>query len=483
MAASMFLVLDFCLKRTNLHSLKAIFFIPITLALFTTSCVLFYISSTSNSLLVYSSQNHVVHLKHSTNGVVFSASISTPQNQEFSNLSTRGPFSNSSEPHSSSTFGFPNPVEFQKVSHAALASDLGNTRPSSGNYVNNEVFHDRDIFMENYKAMNKSLKIYVYSHRRDHPFANILLPVDFEPGGNYASESYFKKVLMSSHFVTKDPSRADLFFLPFSIARLRHDPRVGIHGIQDFIRNYIFNISHEYPYWNRTGGADHFYVACHSVGRFAMEKVIEVKFNAIQVVCSSSYYLSAYVPHKDASLPQIWPRGGDHPDFASYERKMLVFFAGSLNSPVRQRLFQAWGNDTEISVQTGQLKRPYTEELLDSKFCLHVKGFEVNTARIGDALYYGCVPVIIANHYDLPFADILNWKSFSVVVATLDIPLLKKILQAISSDEYLMLKNNVFTVRQHFQWHLFPVDYDAFYMVMHELWQRRSSLRVLGDFQ
>lgn len=186
--------------------------------------------------------------------------------------------------------------------------------------MNNEVFHDRDIFMEDYREMNRSLKIYVYPHRRDDPYANALLPVNFEPGGNYASESYFKKVLMKSHFVTSDPSEADLFFLPFSIARLRHDPRVGVRGIQDFIRDYIFNISRNYPYWNRTNGADHFYVACHSIGRSAMEKAEEVKFNAIQVVCSSSYFLSGYIAHKDASLPQIWPRQGDPPNLASSKR-------------------------------------------------------------------------------------------------------------------------------------------------------------------
>lgn len=182
------------------------------------------------------------------------------------------------------------------------------------------MFHDRDIFTENYKEMNKSLRIYVYPHRLDHPFSNALLPVDFEPGGNYASESYFKKVLVKSHFITKDPVKADLFFMPFSIARLRHDPRVGINGLQDFIASYVLNISHEYPYWNRTGGTDHFYVACHSVGRSAMAKTIEVKLNAIQVVCSSSYFLSAYVAHKDVSLPQIWPRKGPASDLRSNDR-------------------------------------------------------------------------------------------------------------------------------------------------------------------
>ncbi|GFQ02489.1 probable glycosyltransferase at5g03795 [Phtheirospermum japonicum] len=340
-----------------------------------------------------------------------------------------------------------------------------------------EPFHDSDVFFENYNEMNRSLKIYVYPHRQDEPFANVLLPVDFEPGGNYASESYFKKVLFSSHFVTMNSSAADLFFLPFSIARLRHDPRVGVNGIQDFVSDYIFNISHQYSYWNNSRGADHFYVACHSIGRSAMKKAVEVKLNAIQVVCSASYYLASYVAHKDASLPQIWPRRGDPPNLAN-KRSKLAFFAGSINSPVREKLLQTWGNDSEISVNFGHLPTSYSEALQRSKFCLHVKGFEVNTARIGDALYYGCVPVIIANHYDLPFQDILNWRSFSIVVATLDIPLLKKILRGVSDKEYSTLRRNVLKVRKHFQWHLSPVDYDAFYLVMYELWLRRSSSRL-----
>lgn len=149
-----------------------------------------------------------------------------------------------------------------------------------------------------------------------------------------------------------------------------------------------------------------------------------------------------------------------------------------MNSPVRERLIQVWKNDSEISVHLGRLTTPYADELLGSKFCLHVKGFEVNTARIADSLYYGCVPVIIANHYDLPFSDILNWRSFSIVIATLDIPLLKQVLKGISPDEYLTLQGNVLKVRKHFQWHVSPVDYDAFYMVMYELWLRRSSVRV-----
>ncbi|KAL1545608.1 putative glycosyltransferase [Salvia divinorum] len=344
---------------------------------------------------------------------------------------------------------------------------------------NDDAFHDRTLFTEEYTRMKKSMKIYAYPHGKNETFANVLLPVDSEPGGNYASESYFKKALFKSHFLTNDPSEADLFYLPFSIASLRHDKRVGVGGIQTYVKNYVRGISQSYPFWNRTGGADHFYVACHSVGRTAMDKAVQVKLNAIQVVCSSSYFLPGYVSHKDASIPQIWPRKGPRPTRPPSHRQNLAFYAGAMNSRVRESLVKTWRNDSEISVHRARLKTPYSESLLRSKFCIHAKGFEVNTARIGDALYYGCVPVVLADHYDLPYADILNWESFSVVLSASDIPIMKRVLlEMVRSGEYLRLQENVVRVQKHFQWHSVPVNYDAFYMVMYELWLRRSHVKI-----
>ncbi|XP_073109622.1 probable glycosyltransferase At5g03795 [Elaeis guineensis] len=444
------------------------FFVPTGVTLLTSILLLVYISSTSNYLLHL--HNTRLRLTSSLGSALFPPSI----HQDPPSLATgvsdvpRSPGSEKASPFWDAS-GLEGRIDQSSRSRRQFGS--------KGKGFNNQVFHDKYIFTEDYKEMNRSFKVFVYPHSKDHPFAHALLPVDFEPGGNYASESYFKKALMQSHFITKDPLEADLFFLPFSIARLRHDPRVDVGGISEFIRNYMTDIKQNYPYWNQSGGANHFYVACHSVGRSAMEKAEEVRLNAIQVVCSSNYFLSGYVAHKDASLPQIWPRHGTPPNIFSSKRARLAFFSGSVNSPIRKRLIEAWGNDSEIFVHAGHVTTPYKEGLLNSKFCLHVKGFEVNTARIGDAIYFGCVPVVIANHYDLPFADILNWKSFSIVVATLDIPLLKKILHDVSPEQYVMLQKNVFEVRKHFQWHSLPVDYDAFCMVMYELWLRRSAVK------
>lgn len=344
----------------------------------------------------------------------------------------------------------------------------------------NEAFHDRNLFLQDYNQMNTTLKIYAYPHSKDDPFANVLkLHPNSDPSGNYASEAHFKNSLFKSHFLTSDPSQAHLFFLPFSIATMRHDKRIGVKGIPTFVQNYITNISSQYSFWNRSGGADHFYVACHSVGRSAMDKALQVKLNAIQVVCSSSYFLSGYVAHKDASIPQIWPREGKPPTRLPSERKQLAFYAGAMNSRERAFLVRTWEKDLDISVHRARVKTPYSKALLGSKFCIHAKGFEVNTARIGDALYYGCVPVILADHYDLPYADVLNWNSFSVVVPIADIPNLKSILEGIGYDGYLKLYRNVESVQKHFLWHHLPADFDAFHMVMYELWLRRSHVRII----
>lgn len=160
-------------------------------------------------------------------------------------------------------------------------------------------------------------------------------------------------------------------------------------------------------------------------------------------------------------------------------RKQLAFFSGSISSPVRAALRKCWRNDTDILTSFHRSHTDNGEQQLRSKFCLHVKGYEVNTVRVTDAIHYGCVPVILANQYDLPLADILDWRTFSVVVHYIDIPVLKKILQGITFDHFASLQTNVLKVRKHFKWNVPPLDYDAFNMAMFELWLRRSSVRIM----
>ena len=126
-----------------------------------------------------------------------------------------------------------------------------------------------------------------------------------------------------------------------------------------------------------------------------------------------------------------------------------------------------------MDIFSGNPPFPYEEGFRRSKFCLHVKGYAVNTARVSDSIHYGCIPVILSNYYELPFANVLDWSKFSVVINHRDIAMLKKVLLSLNPRLYLAKYCNLLKVRRHFVWHAPPRGYDSFYMTAHQLWLRR----------
>ena len=112
--------------------------------------------------------------------------------------------------------------------------------------------------------MESTLKVYVYREGQR--------PIMHTPTavlkGIYASEGWFMKQLEDHNkFVTKDPQKAHLYYLPFSSRMLRVKLYVQkSHSRTDmvqYLQDYLDLIAGKYPFWNRTGGADHFLVACH----------------------------------------------------------------------------------------------------------------------------------------------------------------------------------------------------------------------------
>lgn len=110
--------------------------------------------------------------------------------------------------------------------------------------------------------MERILKVYIY---RDGA-----RPIFHTPHlrGIYASEGWFMKLMEENkQFVVKDPSRAHLFYIPYSARQLELALYVpGSHNLRPlslFLKDYVNGIAAKYPFWNRTRGSDHFLVACH----------------------------------------------------------------------------------------------------------------------------------------------------------------------------------------------------------------------------
>ncbi|XP_042483957.1 uncharacterized protein LOC122064319 [Macadamia integrifolia] len=184
------------------------------------------------------------------------------------------------------------------------------------------------------------------------------------------------------------------------------------------------------------------------------------------------------------SLPETYVRypkdplrglGGNPPS----KRPILAFFAGNMHGYVRPILLQYWENrdpDMKIFGQMGhgsKDKVKYINYMKSSKYCICAKGYEVNSPRVVEAIFYECIPVILSDNFVPPFFDVLEWESFAVFVPEKDIPNLKEILLSIPEARLRQLQLRVKKVQKHFLWHSKPVKYDLFHMILHSIWYNR----------
>nr|BAK00152.1 predicted protein [Hordeum vulgare subsp. vulgare] len=346
------------------------------------------------------------------------------------------------------------------------------------------LYRNMSVFKRSYELMERLLKVFIY-----HDGAK---PIFHSPElkGIYASEGWFMKLIEADqNFVVRDPNRAHLFYLPYSSRQLEHNLYVPGSNTLDplsvFVKNYIDMISAKFPYWNRTKGADHFFVACHDWGPYTTKLHDELRKNTIKALCNADVSEGVFIRGRDVSLPETYIKSARRPvrDIGgkpAAERSILAFFAGQMHGRVRPVLKYWGGKDTDMRIYSRiprQITRRmnYAKHMKSSKYCICPMGYEVNSPRIVEAIYYECVPVIIADNFVLPFDDALDWSAFSVVVAEKDVPKLKAILLAIPESRYITMRSNVKKVQRHFLWHAKPVKYDIFHMILHSVWFSRVN--------
>ncbi|MED6173435.1 hypothetical protein PIB30_059357 [Stylosanthes scabra] len=340
------------------------------------------------------------------------------------------------------------------------------------------IYHNVSMFKRSYELMEQMLKVYVY-REGDRP----ILHTPFLTG-IYASEGWFMKQMEAyKRFITNDPKTAHLFYLPFSSRQLVSTLYVkdshSHKNLIQYLHNYVELIAGKHPFWNRTGGADHFLVSCHD---WAPSETKVDMSNCIRALCNADVK-EGFFFGKDVSLPETNVRTDKNPTRdlggkSASKRKTLAFFAGKMHGYVRPILLQHWENkdpDMKIFGKLPNYKgdRNYIEYMKSSKYCICAKGYEVNSPRVVEAIFYECVPVIISDNFVPPFLEALNWETFSVTVLEKDIPNLKSILLSIPEKRYLRLQMRVKKVQKHFLWHKNPVKYDLFHMILHSVWYNR----------
>ncbi|KAJ9181478.1 hypothetical protein P3X46_009605 [Hevea brasiliensis] len=353
--------------------------------------------------------------------------------------------------------------------------------PMGPMYWNSKVFH------RSYLEMEKQFKVFVYEEGEPPVFHNGPCKSIYSMEGNF-----IHRMEMDDQFRTKDPNKAHVYFLPFSVAMMVQF--VYVHNSHDFgpirrtVRDYVSLIAGKYPFWNRSVGADHFMLACHDWGPETSFAIPYLEKNSIRALCNANTS-ERFNPMKDVSFPEINLQtgttrgliGGPSPS----RRSILAFFAGGVHGPIRPILLEHWEDkDDDIRVHKYLPKGvSYYEMMRKSKFCLCPSGYEVASPRVVEAFYAGCVPVLISDHYVPPFSDVLNWKSFSVEIPVSDIPNLKRILMSISTRQYIRMQRRGQQIRRHFEVNSPPKRYDVFHMILHSIWLRRLNVRISDNQQ
>ncbi|XP_031091720.1 probable glycosyltransferase At3g07620 isoform X4 [Ipomoea triloba] len=255
--------------------------------------------------------------------------------------------------------------------------------------------------------------------------------------------------------------------------------------LERVVGDYVRIVSTKYAFWNRSLAADHFMLSCHDWGPRSTWYVHGLYFSAIRALCNANTS-EFFNPKKDVPIPEInLKNGGSIGPIGGLpysERTILAFFAGALHGRIRPALFRHWrGKDEDIKVYEKVPEGTSYEDMVrKSKFCLCPSGFEVASPRIVEAIYAECVPVLISQHYVLPFSDVLDWDKFSISVSVEELPELKKILLGVSEDRYVAMRENVRQARRHFVVNDVPKRYDVFHMIVHSVWLRRLNVRICG---
>ncbi|ONK71814.1 uncharacterized protein A4U43_C04F12670 [Asparagus officinalis] len=267
----------------------------------------------------------------------------------------------------------------------------------------------------------------------------------------FAAEVAIHEALLTSKFRTLNPDEADFFFVPVYVS-CNFSTVNGFPSLthaRSLIASSIAEIKTKFPFWNRTNGQDHIFVASHDYGAcfHAMEDVAIA--DGIPGFLKSSILLQTFgviSPHRCQEAehvlipPYIPPEVLRSPPPETKKRDIFVFFRGKMevhpknisgryySKKVRTAVWNQYSNNRKFYLRRKRFDG-YQSEISRSVFCLCPLGWAPWSPRLVESVALGCVPVIIADGIRLPFPDAVNWRDISLTVPESDVGELESILE------------------------------------------------------
>ncbi|VFQ63840.1 unnamed protein product [Cuscuta campestris] len=319
----------------------------------------------------------------------------------------------------------------------------------------------------------------------------------------FASEVAIHRALETSDDVrTFDPWEADFFFVPVYVScnfsSVNGFPAIG-HA-RSLMSAAVSLVSSEHPFWNRSGGADHVFVASHDFGscfhtledRAVSDGVPEFLKNSVIL---QTFGVKYNHPCQDVEHvvipPYVSPESVRSTLTATAmsdgRREIFAFFRGKMEvrpknvsgrfygKRVRTAILQKYGNDRKFYLRRHSFAG-YQSEILRSTFCLCPLGWAPWSPRLVESVVLGCVPVIIADGIRLPFPSAVPWEEISVTVREKDVQKLRPILEKVAATNLTNIQRRLMdpSVRRALLYNVPMVEGDATWQVLRALTDRLS---------
>ncbi|WZN63134.1 exostosin-like glycosyltransferase [Chloropicon roscoffensis] len=251
----------------------------------------------------------------------------------------------------------------------------------------------------------------------------------------------------------------------------------AVKDLNSLFEQTLDEIQSSYPHWSRTEGRDHIFVFPSERGPSLLNQAnLQRIRKSIFLTGATSYKPLVFEPWKDVVLPTYrWPDKanatspqGAVEEQAAGEREVLVHFRGAVPgledkqpSGLTYQLQRALdGSDLEDrEFVFGDLDEDCADldcvrgEMRRSVFCLCPGGdFEGWSLRLYNAIAAGCIPVILSNKAELPFAQLLDYSRFSVKVAEEDAGRLPEILKGLGRTKIQNKQKELRLVAPRFSW-------------------------------
>ena len=310
----------------------------------------------------------------------------------------------------------------------------------------------------------------------------------------YAAAGFLPRMVMNSPFYEKDWRKAD-----FSIVILYARHYAG--GVTILQQQCLQRLQKYSLAFQKTQGRNHFFIFTDSRGACSLDgKFKDVEFLKHHVIGQhgevynknkfffrrgSGPLLRCYDYKRDVNIPtpniHTFPDDGSgYEDMYSitHNKSLLMFYAG-WNYDTRMKLVNYYKNDSDVIVRRSIPKYDYNTNMSRTKYCPVCGGFSQWTPRLMEAIYYGCIPVILSDHWELPFSHIVNWTKFSVRVMSNQYKNIKEIIRSLPYDE---MHKNLKLVQPIFRYHLHSyTENDMFPIFIYETMKKINYIPVIPN--